>query len=121
MIFSSAREQQFPEVFCGVHTKWGTPISAVILQVYNSIKHCSIHTQYNIVKKVVCTCMYRYSDNFVLVFHWLPIPTSMQLYRRHIKLHLFFTDDPRTLKTLSSQSVFCIFYKLAGSLVKLIM
>jgi L-type amino acid transporter 9 len=42
MIFSSAREQQFPEVFCGVHEKWGTPISAVILQACMTAIYISV-------------------------------------------------------------------------------
>ena len=33
LIFSSAREGQFPTVMSGVHVKWGTPIAAIVLQV----------------------------------------------------------------------------------------
>ena len=33
LIFSSAREGQFPAVMSGVHVKWGTPIAAIVLQV----------------------------------------------------------------------------------------
>lgn len=42
LIFSSARERQFPEVFCGVHVKWATPIAAIILQVY--IVYIALHS-----------------------------------------------------------------------------
>ena len=35
-IFSSAREGLLPEVLCGVHKKWGTPVVAILLHVRTS-------------------------------------------------------------------------------------
>lgn len=33
VIFSSARDHQLMEVFCGLHQKWNTPLAAILLNV----------------------------------------------------------------------------------------